>query len=162
MNSKEKWAEIIFLGFWLILICYYLYDNYQASSSIDNQIFILPIGIVTLILISLVFWQLIKEKSAIASKEIKDKKENEKSHLKTIMLSMLLFLIYALLITFIGFDLATFVFVLLMLVIQGERRLKILIVFPIIFAFISSQFFYVFTSYPMPMLIEINMLDNIF
>ena len=162
MNSKDKWAEMIFLGFWLILICYYLYDNYQASSSIDNQIFILPIGIVTLILISLVCFEIIKEKHTNDSKEIKDKKKNERSHLRTIMISMFLFLIYAFLITFIGFDFATFLFVLLMLVIQGERRLKILLIFPIVFAFISSQFFFVFTSYPMPMLIEINMLDNIF
>lgn len=156
MKIEKIIEEILFLLFWAGLTVYYLTDNYLSSGKFQNQIFVLPIGIICLVLIIVIAAIIVK--SHISSKPAEENQSKEKSqeNISVIFKSMGLFCLYALLIEPLGFDVASFLFVLAMLLIQGERRVRVLVIFPLAFSFLASQFFYAFTYYEMPMFITLD------
>ena len=60
---------------------------------------------------------------------------------------------YILSMDWIGFDVATFLFIAALMFLQGERRIAWLAGFSLVFAFLVSIFFEYMIPYPMPMLL---------
>jgi putative tricarboxylic transport membrane protein len=69
--------------------------------------------------------------------------------------------VYVLVMDWIGFDAATFLFIAAMMFLQGERRIGWLAGFSLCFAFLVSLFFEYMIPYPMPMLVGKEMIERL-
>lgn len=150
-------GEIIFTAVLLLILVLYMADVYEASSAVENLLMIFPIGAVTLVLFALAGIALIK-KIATHRKEDGKPQSFGRKELK-IVLSMVIYALYTAIIMFVGFDAGTFLFIIAMLLLQGERSLVKLIAFPLIFSVIASFFFSLMIPYPMPMLLNFDFLN---
>ncbi len=151
MNEKRKYAELALPIFILFVSVWYLYDAYKAEASIENLLLVLPAGIV---IICLCLWIAVSHMFATKGKEAAEKKEEKNGESKevSVLAAMIILAGYVLSMNYIGFDIATFLFILTLMFLQGERRIYMLIGFSLIFAFLVSLFFEYMIPYPMPML----------
>lgn len=162
---KQHIGEIFITTFLLLLVIWYATDAFTASQQVENLLLIVPIGILTISLTSIALFQLFKKiriQTPEKTDEIEEKQKSEKEGNKIIFISMFLYLIYGLAIIPIGFDVATFIFIAAMMFLQGERKLGLLIIYPLIFSVLVSTFFSAMIPYPMPMLFGIEFFQSIF
>ncbi len=152
-NAKYKinWADLALSVLLLTFTLWYMYDNWTASSSIENNLLVLPIGIIsTLLLIAIVANVLMAGKSTDTTQSTKTSSAKD---YQLIMIAMAVFAAYVLSLEWLGFDLATALFLAIFLWVQGERRITLLVFYAAVFAFLVSLFFEILLPYPMPMFI---------
>lgn len=150
MKRQIPYAQLGLPVLFLIVTGWYLIDSYKASATVENLLLILPAGVLVL---GLSLWILVSSfRSAdVDSKpEKKEKKKEEKE--VSVVGAMIILAGYILSMDWIGFDLATFLFIGTLMFLQGERRIAWLTGFSFIFAFLVSIFFEYMIPYPMPML----------
>lgn len=157
MKEKINYAELGLPIFFLLVTLWYLSDAYRADSTVENLLLILPAGIVVLalciwIMVSQLFFQPTQVEEVEEEKETK-KKETEEQKEVSVLGAMIILAGYVLTMNWIGFDVATFLFIAALMFLQGERRIPMLLGFSFVFAFAVSLFFEYMIPYPMPMLI---------
>jgi hypothetical protein len=152
MNKIKNYiGEIVFTLVLLTILVLYMIDVYSASGKVNNLLMIFPIGFITIGLFAIAIITLaVKVKKY--TKDIETPKFGKKE-LK-IIASMVIYFFYSVAIMAIGFDAGTFLFVMAMLLLQGERTPLKLILFPLIFSVLVSIFFSLMIPYPMPMLLN--------
>ncbi len=154
---RQNAAELLLVLLMAVIIIWYMMDAYAASSKVANLLLIVPLGVISLgFLVGIVIQilpGLLKAEKGDTPTESK-KEEQTKENAKKIFLAMGLLALYVLIIPSVGFDIATFLFIGVMLFVQGERKWTWLIGFPLIFSFLVSQFFSAMIPYPMPMAIQ--------
>ena len=154
---RQYTAELMLVLSIAVITIWYMMDAYAASSKVANLLLIVPIGVISLGFLIAIVIQVLTEvfKPAKVDSQTESKKEAQtQENVKKIFLAMVLLALYVLIIPTIGFDIATFLFIGVMLFAQGERKWTWLIVFPLIFSFLVSQFFSAMIPYPMPMAIQ--------
>ena len=161
MTKKNLYAELGLVGFFLIITGLYLLDTYKASARTENLLLILPASVV---IICLALWILgrgvfeYKRKSPPADEAVP---ENQPKKKVSIPIAMAILAAFVLSMDWIGFDVATFLFMSAMMWLQGERRWYWLVPFPVAFAFFVSLFFEYMVPYPMPMLLGREFLERL-
>ncbi len=158
MNKiRQNAAELMLVLSIAVIIVWYMMDAYAASSKVANLLLIVPIGVISLGFLFAIAIRILpgflKPEEGDSPTESK-KEEQTRENGKKIFLAMALLALYVLIIPTIGFDIATFLFIGVMMFVQGERKWAWLIVFPLIFSFLVSQFFSAMIPYPMPMAIQ--------
>jgi len=161
MNIRNKLPELALASFFLVLSCWYLSDAYSASSSIENLLLILPAALVVIVLCLWILGRTLYEISRFKKdqKEGDTKEEKEKKPV-SVFGAMCILAGFVLSMDWIGFDAATFLFMIALMFLQGERRLLWLSCFPAIFAILVSLFFEYMIPYPMPMLLGREFLEK--
>lgn len=142
--TREKIANSIVILCLAAFVVWYLIDTYNASSSLENNILILPVAIITLCLCTYEFF-----KSKKVREEEKD--EEEKDDILAVIPVMVLFTLYVLTLEYLGFDVGTVLFLGVFLFYHGERRLPWLIGYSLVYGLAIAYFFSVMLPYPMPM-----------
>jgi len=161
MKNRFNYPELGLACFFLVFSFWYLMDAYQASSSTENMLLILPAAAVVMVLcswiIGCVLYNNIRNDSVNSKPE---KKQSEKKQV-SVFGAMCILGGFVLTMDFIGFDLATFLFMIALMFLQGERRLFWLGIFPLVFAILVSLFFQYMIPYPMPMLLSREFLGKL-
>lgn len=160
MNVKRHFGELALPIFILAVSVWYLYDAYKAEASTENLLLILPAGVVV---IGLCLWIAASQLLSAKAEKVTEKKEEKKTETREVSVlgAMIILAGYVLSMNYIGFDLATFLFILALMFLQGERRISMLIGFSLVFAFLVSLFFEYMIPYPMPMLIGKKVLGGL-
>lgn len=165
MKARFNFPELGLASFFLILACWYFLDAYRASSSTENMLLILPAAAVV---IGLCLWIIITilyndSRSSSAQSLDEEKKPSEKSEKKPVSVLGAMFILacFVLSMDWIGFDVATFLFMSALMFLQGERRFIWLGGFSLIFAVLVSLFFEYMIPYPMPMLLGREFIERL-
>jgi len=137
-------ADVIILSGIAVLVGLYLYDAVGASKQILNLIFVLPVGIIVLLLCVV--------QMGVSVKCTDDQEESDEPF-SSVLPAMALFAGYVLSLAWLGFDVGTSLFVGMFLWRQGERRWPWLVSYSVFFGFLLSFFFARMLPYPMPMLL---------
>lgn len=154
MNIRNKLPELILAGFFLVLSCWYLSDAYSASSSTENLLLILPAALVVIVLCLWILGRTLFEVLRNRTAQAEGGKEEEKEEKSVSVFGAMCILAgFVLSMDWIGFDAATFLFMIALMFLQGERRVLWLSCYPAIFAILVSLFFEYMIPYPMPMLL---------
>lgn len=124
---------------------WYLSDAWSVSSDVENLVLIMPISIAILLMCC---WEFFKN---LFREEVTH--HDEEKPIKTVVPVIGLFSIYVLGLEWLGFDVATILFVAAFLWLQGERRWHWLIAYSLCFGFFVAVFFSSMLPYPMPMLL---------
>jgi putative tricarboxylic transport membrane protein len=136
MRLEGPWGDmgllLVFVGFTI----WYFQDAYRASPAIENLLLIGPASAVALalgfflLLRTVPRLRLTRQVAPPTGEDAKD--EFRERHGPVAAIGALV--AYVLAMPFIGFDVATFLFIALGMLIQGERRPLVLIVFPVLVA----------------------------
>jgi len=137
-------ADVIILSGIAVLVGLYLYDAVRASKQILNLIFVLPVGIIVLLLCVVQMG---------VSVTCTDHQEKSDEPFNSVLPAMALFAGYVLSLAWLGFDFGTSLFIGMFLWRQGERRWPWLVGYSVFFGFLLSFFFARMLPYPMPMLL---------
>lgn len=159
MNLRCKLPELTLAGFFLLLSCWYLTDAYRASSSTENLLLILPASIVVIALCLWIIGRTLYEAMQNRAQESEEEKPERKQ--VSVFGAMCILAGFVLSMDWIGFDVATFLFMVALMFLQGERRPFWLGCFPLVFAVLVSLFFEYMIPYPMPMLLGREFLEKL-
>jgi putative tricarboxylic transport membrane protein len=130
---EGPWGQVMMLLLFVSFTIWYFQDAYRASSNIQNLLLIGPAStlILALALPMLVLkarqLRLVREETARIEADIRAFRERFGPYA-----AMVALVAYTLAMPYLGFDVATFVFIAVGMAIHGERRLLVLIVFPAI------------------------------
>lgn len=142
--SKENIANSIVILCLASFVLWYALDAYNASSSIENIILILPVAVITLLLCIYEFF---------TQKNLEKEEKEEKEDFTSVIPVIVLFTLYVLTLEILGFDIGTVIFLGLFLFLHGEKRLPWILGYSLVYGFIIAYFFSQMLPYPMPMMI---------
>jgi len=145
---RVSWGHLLFIAGLAGWVGYFLYDAWAASPSVRNLILILPASVVAFVLIGLVLAGIITEARSGHS-DPEEAGETSTERLKSFLL-MGLFTIYILTLPLLGFDVGSFVFVALAMLVDGERRLWLVALYAAAFAVVMTLMFGWLLPYPLP------------
>ena len=161
-RHRTDWEHIFFVAVILLFLVWYLWTATVASPTFTNLILIAPVGAVALVLLSYVGLAEIfghdaivrtsglgRRMAAVGSEPSRFRA----SSLTTIMLLMGLFGLFVVGIPYIGFDLATFFFVIATLWLLGERRVLFSLTLSLGIAVALSVAALTLLTFPMPLAI---------
>lgn len=138
---------------------WYVIDTYATSSRAKNVILILPIGVIGVVLASgLLFRKAVgflrgSQTSPAAGCVQHRKPKLTPETLQTVAVTAL-FALYCISVDVVGFDAATFIFVLVSLFALGERSKVMLVVYPASFTLVALKMV-ALTSYDIPVFLEV-------
>ena len=144
-QRSADFAVVIVLA---LFVCWYTWDAFSVSSSVENLILIVPIASIALVLCILEFARQSVDKPSETQPCDMEKSGDD---LKSVLPIIGLFSVYVLSLESIGFDIATALFVGSFLWIQKERRLVWIVGYSVAFGLLMSTFFAQMLPYPMPM-----------
>lgn len=161
MSKKNLCIELGLIAFFLVITGLYLQDTYKASARTENLLLILPAAVVV---ISLSLWILVRTLLIYTKglrQEGKTSSEQKQKNKVSIVGAMSILAVFVLVMDWIGFDVATFLFMIAMMWLQGERRWYWLGPFSLVFAFLVALFFEYMVPYPMPMLLGREFIERL-
>ncbi len=142
--NTHRLADLVVLVTLAVLVALYCIDAVQASRSVYNLIFVLPVGVLVLLLCAAQFF--------VGVPKLRQE-EAQPEPATDVLPVILLFSLYVLTLHWTGFDVGTTLFIGAFLWLHGERRLAWLAAYAISFGFLISFFFSYMLPYPMPMLV---------
>ena len=131
-------------------VLWYLFDARAASLDIQNLGLVQPVAILLLIVWAVTAWQTISVDAPIAPERVSERKQIPVLVAQRIFGSMALLAVYVAMAAFIGFDVATALYVAAALYLLGERNPVTLIALPIGFCAIAIYLFNTILSTPLP------------
>jgi hypothetical protein len=159
MKRQIPYAQLGLPVLFLLVTSWYLIDSYKASATTENLLLILPAGIVVLCLSLWIF--VTSFRASLASAEPKEKERKKEEKEVSVIGAMIILAAYIISMDWIGFDVATFLFIGSLMFLQGERRIAWLTGFSFIFAFLVALFFEYMIPYPMPMLLGKEFIERL-
>lgn len=150
----RKFFEDFFVAFGLLIfIAWYSWDNYTAASSLENNIFVLPIAVVAMLLClveGIKSFITVKKSQTETNKD--EKSDNsEKSDTLAVLKVLAVFSVYVLTLPYLGFDLGTIIFVAVFLYTNKEKSIGLILSYSIVYGLILAWFFSFMLPYPIPM-----------
>lgn len=142
MPPKHHVVDLTVLAGLAGMTLFYAYDWYSASSHLLNVIMVLPLTALMLCACLLQFFFSARQKAAPA--------QDDTAAMEQVPI-MVLFGLYVLSLNFLGFDLATFLFIAISLRLHGERRLLWLASYALVFSAATTFFFSAMLPYEMPL-----------
>jgi putative tricarboxylic transport membrane protein len=134
---------------------WYLFDARIASTNVQNLLLVEPAAIVVLVLYVVTLRDAVTVERLGSPRPSVSPREQLTPHFRRrIFGAMALLGLYVLTMAAIGFDLATFLYVLATLRLLGERRLTVLLLVPLLFCAIVIYAFGTLLSLPVPLLLD--------
>ena len=158
---RTDWEHILFIAVMLSFLVWYLWTATAASPTFSNLILIAPVGAIAGVLLIYVAATEVFGHRAVAPASgapVETAAEPAPSRLRasslaTIMLLMLLVALFVVGIPYIGFDLATFFFVIATLWLLGERRVIFSLSLALGIAVALSVAALTLLTFPMPLML---------
>ena len=152
-----EWGHLAFLAFVSAVVLAYLFDARGVSVKVNNLLLVEPAAIIALILVACVLPQCFRrndlapgkavaEDPAIATQALNETRELAKVGALAALLGIFSFFLEQ-----IGFDVATFLFIAIGLVICGERRAWVIALFSAAFTVFVVYGYSTLVPYPFPM-----------
>ena len=162
--KQQRWllSELALAGFFLLIAVWYLLDAYRASARTENLLLILPAAIVVILLCCWIIGSFLVHalrKTDFYRQRCSEEPKERKP--VSVFGAMCILAAYVLSMDWIGFDAATFLFMMALMFLQGERRIFWLSGFSLVFAVLVSLFFEYMIPYPMPMLLGREFLERL-
>lgn len=139
--------QIVDLGVLLSLaglIAVYCFHVWSISTHVLNTILVVPLSVLALGLCGVEFVRQLKDREH-ESKELEP--------VRSVLPVMLMFSLYVLSLPWLGFDVGTALFVMIFLLLHGERRWHWAVSYGLVFGFLAALTFSSLLPYPMPMLL---------
>lgn len=155
---------IIFIAGW---VSWYFFDSYTASSNIQNLILIAPASILALVLCFIVSFEIFRspiskstDHGQISSSQSEALQGQDSASRRfsgitgliaryRVLCFIILFGLYVTFLEIIGFDVATYLFIAVVMALQGERRIWVLLAYSIAFGTLAVLAFGLMIPYPM-------------
>lgn len=151
-----NWGHIVFVTFIVAVCLSYLYDVLSVSLHIHNTILVVPsVGAVLLLYVWVVLSDVrVRRLDANSDKdEISTAAGEDRTALTKSMVLMVAVGVYAFGYEHLGLDLASFVFMVVVLFLLGERRPIFVVGYAAIFTFIVVGGAHALLPFPMPMVL---------
>jgi putative tricarboxylic transport membrane protein len=133
-------------------IIWYYFDALAASPNVQNMLLIRPATIFSLLLYALILQRSVSIERVGQPEAVEPAPARDRKGLRAPIVAALLVL-YVAALPWIGFDVATFLFVALAMAAAGERRPWFLVAFPAVFAAALALAFRFALSVPVPTLL---------
>lgn len=154
-RSRIDWGHVALLITLSAVTVWYLHDAWTASSRVRNLILVLPASLLALALVAgIAVGVVVRGRRAASDPE--DVKAEDTRSLRDRMNPLILmgiFALYILTLPVTGFDVGSAIFVMLALIVDGERRPVFLVLYPVLFAAFCTLLFGWLLPYPMTTLI---------
>jgi|SRR6516162_3200710 hypothetical protein len=137
------------IGGWAVWYCW---DAWHANAAVENLILILPVSLIAIVLYVFVIAGSIKRANIPPEGSSLHQPVSRKTGVR-IAGSMALLGAFVLTGPLIGFDVASFLYMLLTMAFLGERRILVLVIVPLMFSVIVIYSFGTLLSTPLPVLI---------
>lgn len=134
-------------------VAWYCWDAWHANAAMENVILILPVSALGILLYFFVVAGCIKRISMDEKRCASSREPMSRGMAIKIVGSMAMLAALVLAGPMIGFDIASFVYMLGMMAFLGERRILVLLFFPLIFSIVVIYCFGTLLSTPLPVLI---------
>lgn len=171
-NSLRRvdWGHVAFVLFIAGTVSWYFFDAYTASSSIKNLILIAPASALALLLCVVLLVQDFRKallastgtgesaaaEAATPAPAEKERRASERRSSYRAIAFIVVFGFYVGSLEFIGYDVATVLFIAVAMFMNGERRPWMLIGFSVVFGGLAVWLFGLLLPYPMPTLVVPN------
>lgn len=132
---------------------WYCWDAWHANASVENMIMILPVSAIALVLYFFVIAGSIKRVGQANEQIVSSREPHSRRTAIRIAGSMALLAAFVVAAPLVGFDVASFLYMLLMIVFLGERRILVLAIFPLLFTVVVIYCFGTLLATPLPVLI---------
>jgi len=151
-NIQADWGHILLATFIAVTSLWYFFDARSASQSLYNLIMIGPCvaAIVILYIVTLIMEVRINPIDAKnTAQELSLRDLLEPSSVRNAAM-MVLLVVYVLVLTPLGFEIASFLFIGLSLIFQGEYRMGRILIFSIIFSAFATWLIKLLSLAPIP------------
>lgn len=155
VRRRPDWGHLALVLFFAAITVAYLADAWAASAKFKNLVLVLPASVLSLFLCIVVAWSAFRSEADAGDMPSARDEAAATSFLEKFRpaVLMVLFALYVLTLPWFGFDVGSAIFVAAALLIDGERRVLILLAVSIVFAFAATFIFGWLLPYPMPLLI---------
>jgi hypothetical protein len=154
-RRRVDWGHLTLVLFFAVITSAYLADAWSASAKFKNLVLVLPASVLSLFLCLIVAWSALRHGA-----DPSDESPAGDTTLPVTLLDrfrpailMALFALYILTLPWLGFDVGSAAFVAAALLLDGERRITIILPVSILFAYFATLIFGWLLPYPMPLLI---------
>ena len=152
MNDRTRrsieWGHVALLALICAVVIAYLVDARGVSTKINNLLMVEPAAILALIFAALVIPQVFVRR---APDEQGEARQHERRRLLTVAAVAALFGAMVLFMERIGFDVATFVFMVVALWLCGERKIWLVLLFSAVFTVAVIYGYQLLVPYPFPL-----------
>lgn len=146
MSGRLTATHVTFLALVALVTCYVAASAISASGKMFNLIIVAPVGVIIGVLVVTVLVSALIGRAADAEMPSRASTWGD-------VLLLACFAIFCVALTKIGFDVATFIFVWVGIVLGGERRLWRPPLFSAVFTVVLVKFFGALFPFPMPLLV---------
>lgn len=155
VRRRLDWGHLTLVLFFAVVTIAYLADAWEASAKFKNLVLVLPASVLALFLCLVVAWSALRSGADVTDAPAADDEIPKATLLERFRPAFLmaLFALYVLTLPWLGFDVGSAVFVAAALLLDGERRILIILPVSIVFAFAATLIFGWLLPYPMPLLI---------
>ena len=152
MRWQVNWGHLALLSVIAAVVVAYLLDARGVSVSLENLLFVQPGAVLALVLCALVLPQCFRRVAAgdEVSVAARDRAEERARLINTGLLTVL-FGAFATSLETVGFDVACWVFLCLALVVCGERRWWVVLLFATLFTLVLIAGFRRLIPFPFPL-----------
>jgi hypothetical protein len=134
---------------------WYLFDARSASTNVQNLLLVEPAAILVFVLYIVILRDAVTvERLGASLPSVSQREKLAPRFRRRIFGAMALLGLYVLTMAEIGFDIATFLYVLATLCLLGERRISVLLLVPLLFSAIVIYAFGTLLSLPVPLLMD--------
>lgn len=148
-----NWGYLLFILAIVLGCLMYLADAIQSSSSIQNLILVVPAVLLVLILSVFQIFESITIKESKESTDTQAECDKSGASVGFILTFFAIFAAYLAGIYYIGFDIPTLAFMLVSIILHGERRWLYLIAYPALFTYMIVSGMKLLLSFPVPTVI---------
>ncbi|VVS98544.1 tripartite tricarboxylate transporter TctB family protein [Rhizobium sp. EC-SD404] len=149
-GRRVVWGHLLLLTVIVGVVIAYLLDARGVSTRVNNLLLVQPAAILALILAALVLPGIFPKRGSPEEDELP--KETKGDLLRVFaLIGALAFLAFSL--ETIGFDIATFIFMVVALAICGERRIWVNLLFSVVFTVFLIYGYGTITPFPFPLTI---------
>ncbi len=153
-TSRTPWPDLIFAALLGAICLWYLLDSYAVSARMENLILVAPACIVALGLCAAIIIGDLRRRSPPASPEGEDEDDFVRPAVAVdwrSIATMGMLILYVLVMVPLGFDLATFLYVVAMLVVLREKSITLILAYSLVFT-VVNVWLQSTTSYNIPLL----------
>ncbi|MBO0905902.1 tripartite tricarboxylate transporter TctB family protein [Jiella sonneratiae] len=154
-RGPVDWGHLAFLAFISVVVIAYLFDARGVSLKINNLLLVEPAAIIALVLVACVLPQCFRRRDAEPSAPAEAPAEDERVKVRHELLRVgalaALLGVFSFFLEQIGFDVATFLFIAIGVVICGERRPLVILAFAAAFTVFVVYGYSTLVPYPFPM-----------
>lgn len=148
-----NWTYLLFILAIVLGCLMYLVDAIQSSASIQNLMLVVLAVFLVLVLSVLQIFESITINKSKTDEDTQVEKKKTGTSTGFVLTFFAVFAAYLVGIYYIGFDIPTFAFMLVSIILHGERRLLYIVIYPALYTYMIVSGMKLLLSFPIPTVI---------